>query len=196
MTQIIPPGYVSTAIRLSSLLFTDGFALITMGNRLPGDADPGEAASLIADALDISQIQNPLSTAVTIDQVVTFTDEFSGLATMSLTGSNANQMPPVNSAVLIEKRTPVRGRRAQGRNFWPCLVQEAAVDAQGQIEAGVLDTLQDIFDTFHTQLVTDGVGPVILQNEEGQTPPITPPPPVTRFVVDPVFATQRRRMRR
>ena len=196
MALIIPEGYGFASIRLDSTMFTDGYALITGGYHLPTGGGVADLCVAIAQALQDSEIQNPLSSAITITRVDAVTETSSGAATLTITGSNSNQMPPSNSAVLVNKRTATRGRRARGRNFWPGLVQEGAVDARGVIESGVVDTLQSVFDDFQESLDLAGAFPVILQNEEGNTAPISPPPQVTRFVVDAQFASQRRRMRR
>ena len=109
-----------------------------------------------------------------------------------VTGTASTQPLTVNTAVLINKTTGLGGRRNRGRMFVPPVKpQEAGVDGTGLISSIELSTLQGLWDSFYGQMITTGYTPQLFH----QTAPFTPTP-VTGFVVQPMVATQRRRMRR
>jgi hypothetical protein len=196
MAQIIPSGYVSTVIHIASGAFTDGEALITMGNHIPGDGGASDAAVAVANAMVSAGIEAQLANETLIPLVECFTATTEGAATTVIEGDLSGPLVPPQVCLLVEKRSALRGRRAQGRNFWPHMLVEDNVDDSGNVLTARLTALQTFFDDFWEALDTSGAFPVILQGEEGISSPISPPPPVTRFVVDPLVSTQRRRLRR
>lgn len=193
---IIPANHCQTVTTITSPNVTDGYSLITLGIAHTPGKTLSQVAVDVLTAMDDANITNALANDATITQTMAYTDTSTGLATASLAGTNSNPMPPPNVSVLVAKRTTARGRRGQGRNFWPQLVQVGALSERGLLDATVLNNLQDIFDDFREALIASDLTPCILQNDEGQTPALDPPPSVTRFVVDGMVSTQRRRLRR
>lgn len=116
-----------------------------------------------------------------------------------VTGGMAGNPLPQNSAMLFRKRTSAAGRRGRGRLYLPG-IQEQDVSALGVIDGAVVTALQARADAWMDWLTGVEVGsvaypPVILHRTEGIG--VEPPPtPVTALVIDPVIATQRRRLRR
>lgn len=115
-------------------------------------------------------------------------------------GTMSAASPPQNVALLIRKLTAVGGHKNRGRMYLPPFFGEGGVDQLGRIESASYSALTSRLNQFWTDLTekTTGslhvYGPVIFHNDYGaQTPD---PTPITSFYVDPVVATQRRRLRR
>jgi hypothetical protein len=101
---------------------------------------------------------------------------------------------PQNCATLIRKRTGLAGRRRQGRMYLPA-PYEGGVGPTGLIVAGDFNLLQTASNTFLAAVNSsiNSEGMVILHSSGISAAPV--PTPVTQLVVDPVIATQRRRLR-
>jgi hypothetical protein len=108
--------------------------------------------------------------------------------------TNTGDPLPQNSAVLVRKRTGLAGRRRQGRMYLPPIYNQS-VSAVGRIDAGGLTALQTSTDVFLSSLNNSPnlQGMVILHSTGISTAPV--PTPVTTLTVQPIIATQRRRMR-
>lgn len=119
-----------------------------------------------------------------------------------------------NTAVLFEKQTQQAGRGKQGRMFLPGLVADIKVDRNGAIDPTILAGLVTAADDWHGAIVggTEVVNVVLFHadyvrdpsvpydpTEKFQTMMVNPnantPTIVSGFLVDPVVATQRRRLR-
>lgn len=113
----------------------------------------------------------------------------------STTGAHAaqNLLPP-NVAVLIDKQSGVSGRRNRGRMYIP-FIDEGTVGASGVL-TGAEQTLfqsmaNSLFTNLNSSVTLKTSGAVILHS---QTP--TTPTPCTKFAVESIVATQRRRLLR
>jgi hypothetical protein len=107
------------------------------------------------------------------------------------TGGGGAQLPQ-NCAYLLKKVTASAGRRNRGRMYVPVFIgAEGDVDNTGKITESVRLAIQDVFRPAFFKL-TD----VILHSQAGIGPAPGPPTPITALNLDPVIATQRRRMRR
>lgn len=95
-------------------------------------------------------------------------------------------------AYLIHKNTALGGRAGKGRMYLPG-VTESAVNANGSIDSGTLDTLTADIETFGSAIAALGIDPVVLHGEDS---PLSTPTPITSLTVDSIVATQRRRLRR
>lgn len=105
-------------------------------------------------------------------------------------GTSDTETLPQNCSVLVHKRTATGGRRGRGRMFVPPFRPlENAVGATGVITAAALATIQGWFTTLYGQHTW------FLLHDNGT---LLPPAPtaITSFQVDPIIATQRRRLRR
>jgi hypothetical protein len=97
-----------------------------------------------------------------------------------------------NCALLVKKNTALGGRRNRGRFYAPpTFLNEGAVDASGNIAAGPLATLQTLWTNLFNELATADLEPQLFH--QGAGAPV--PTPIVAFTVDPMIATQRRRMR-
>lgn len=192
MAVIIPDSHYQVVVHYSDAAVTDGESLVILGFEAPAlqDAEVAVEFALAYQAADLMQIQPQ---GVILSQVDVITENTKIEAPASIDGESSSPRLPPNCALLVEKVTSRRGRRARGRNFWPLAMFESQVSPTGSLDPS---GIQELFDDFFTELTTRGLAPVILQGDTGVTPPLSPPPNVTRFVVDPVIGTQRRRMRR
>jgi hypothetical protein len=106
---------------------------------------------------------------------------------------------PQNCALLVRKRTASAGRRNRGRFYMPLLgVLEAAVSQIGVINAADVTNAQARVDLWFDAMNAGGAEatpPVILHSDGGVTAP-GDPTPITSWHVEPIIATQRRRLRR
>lgn len=107
-------------------------------------------------------------------------------------GPNSANTVPSNTAVLVKKLSGLRGRSNRGRMYVPG-VHEGDVNPNGTISAGVVTALQGFADLMLDGFseVGGGCQMVILHDQTVSDPPTI----VTELQVDPVVATQRRRMR-
>lgn len=109
-----------------------------------------------------------------------------------LVGTAAAATLTPNVAILWNKTTALGGRRNRGRAFIPPYAPgEGSVDSLGVINSGVVTATQALYDTFFAALVTAEFTPVLFH----QSAPFTPTP-ITAFTMQPLVATQRRRLRR
>ena len=123
---------------------------------------------------------------------------------VNVAGTGSAGTMPQNCAVLVRKNTNLGGREGRGRMYVPGL-RETDVSPAGAITGAVVTAWQTKFNNFFNNLVNPPPGtgvtsdpscpPVILHTvpQLGLTPP---PTPIVGFTVDPVIATQRRRLRR
>lgn len=100
---------------------------------------------------------------------------------------------PSNCAFLLKKISGFAGRRNRGRMYVPFFIgSEADVDSKGRIVESQRVAIENVFrPAFHEP--TD----VILHSKATALAPDPPAPtPIVRLDLDPLIATQRRRMRR
>lgn len=109
-----------------------------------------------------------------------------------ITGAATGSAVPPNCAVLINKVTLSGGRRNRGRLFVPpTFPSEGAVDSAGTIASTQLGFLQTYWSSFQAAALAAGYTPVLFHNAAPYTPT-----DVASLLVQPLMATQRRRMRR
>lgn len=107
-------------------------------------------------------------------------------------GTRTSSPPPSNCALFVRKTTGFLGRRYKGRMYFPAgfLIADQ-VSAIGAIDpSSGLPTLQTRANATYNALVENLVPPVLLHS----VAPFTPTP-IQTFAVQPVIATQRRRLR-
>lgn len=114
--------------------------------------------------------------------------------------STSGPFLPQNVAVLIHKNTARAGVRFRGRMYIPS-VAEQSVNSVGALDAAWQATYQAIADTWQADLedaVSTGLDQLVLLHEPSTAPvpsPVPAPTPITTMFVDPIAATQRRRLR-
>lgn len=114
----------------------------------------------------------------------------------AVAGGRSEPPMPQNCAVLVHKRTASAGRRNRGRFYLPG-INEQAVDGTGRLIAGDLLTgLITQAGEFLGDYATGGVGNLYLLHSDpvGVEGPGAPTQ-ITALQVDPIIATQRRRLR-
>lgn len=123
------------------------------------------------------------------------------------TGQDINEPSPVSTAIIIEKRSALSGRRNRGRMYIPA-VNDSLVDIAGNLLPVPLAAYQTEIDTFLTTVNTvlgGGEGGMYLLHSKGwngtrEDEPADPgnapaPTKVTSLVVKSKIGTQRRRIR-
>lgn len=121
-------------------------------------------------------------------------------------GLTSHDSIPSNSAVLVKKLTGLGGRRNRGRMYMPWMVGHNEVDELGNIDSGELGDIQTIADAWQADVEDGGFQALVIAQRfydrawnvagrrlvsvEGSTNP------VSTLVVEPMIATQRRRMPR
>jgi hypothetical protein len=211
MTVFVPQGYGHAIFSMS--LTGDNEALaVTLGVR---DQDPvvntpNEIAAGLFDAFG-DEILPELTNVITLTQCEVFLQRDgdswddvppdTGVATGAVAGSETGQSAVQNTAYLVHKRSAEGGRRGRGRWYLPG-VAEGDVSPAGAVTSGRQTTMNaalvDFLARFGAAGLTD-MAPVILHGLIGSS---TPPPGfgdptlITAMTLDPVAATQRRRLRR
>jgi hypothetical protein len=115
-------------------------------------------------------------------------------------GAWSQRNPPINCCLLVEKRTSKGGKRYRGRMYLPAAwVSSNATASSGQLDNGERDSFGSKLTAFYNAITSPTMGtafqPVLLHNqgEAGGTNFI--PTEITSFGIDPMLATQRKRMR-
>jgi hypothetical protein len=124
-------------------------------------------------------------------------DPLTVFAAQDISGDSTSNKLPQNCALLVTKVTERSGRTGKGRIFVPNILSEGDVDDVGVIAGGTVTEFQDIFDDFNQALSDPPSGPsfpAVLLHNSG-VPGGTTPSPITRWAVNGVIATQRRRLR-
>jgi len=112
-----------------------------------------------------------------------------GSATSAVTGSNAISPCPPNVCFLLKKNTARGGRKGKGRGFLPPIwIAENNVDAAGVLAGTNLTALNVLWANALTDLASASK-PAVLLHSDGSTPDV-----ITSWFVEPVVATQRRRL--
>lgn len=190
MAVIIPAGYAQAIYEFQRSGDADPYNVI-FGVDISSDPDLAAVRGRLTDAF-VTNLAPQMNNAQTLTLVTVQTaGQIESLA-VNVPGEVAAQDLPPNCAVLVSKTTNFRGRATRGRNYWPGFIAEGSVNGLGEIDADDLAGLQDAFANWGAELVLEGYPVVILHDE---TSPITAPTLVTNFVVRPLIATQRRRLR-
>lgn len=200
-----PPGFAMCSYELKHSLMSRS-AFITFGLD-PSATDPTAVATTVRAAfMQPGSLFSILDTQCTLQNTrvalgtdggedLVGSDPTTGACTKALTS-----LPP-NCAVLVHKRTARGGRRGRGRMYLPW-----AINASSVTEGGVLTPADQLVIQTAVSVwlsgIASGAGPVVLLHRPSspdiQGPPTTPGSPntVTSLVVDPLIATQRRRLGR
>ena len=168
MTLIIPPGFGSAAIVMTSTEGTPVF-VTTVGVDLSAVGGDFVAAANNVFASFTSTLGITQDSSITVDRVtLAVGDDGPGGSVDSteapIVSGRSGSMVPVSMAAIARKSTNVLGRRGRGRMFLPGVLTQTEVTEGGQISTTRQGTLQPILNDFYDALV------------EGTTPhPATPP---------------------
>lgn len=203
MTLVIPEGFGSAIISLRWAGDPEPMA-VTLG--IAGDA--ANEDDVITAAGGISNAFKDNVMPLLADDVELFNVELTyqltplpdepiiGISTQTEAGSQDGTLLPQNCAYLCHKRTASGGRGGRGRFYLPG-VEEANVDNLGNIDGSFLTVANAALAVFLTDLFDAPViqNAVVLHDSEGAFADADPHV-ITTMVMDPVIATQRRRLRR
>jgi hypothetical protein len=201
----IPPGYAGFTVRLSHASVSRP-AYITGGVEIV--TPPVTSVAVVLETIFAgagSDFAELMDFDVTIGPVTAYIGQDGGESivqsgTLTRNGGVATTSLPGNCAVLVHKRTARGGRRGRGRWFIPWTIGESNVDEAGKITPANVTQLQ----TEMTALLGDfdSIGlPLVVLHEPSAPDAENPttaglPNRVTQLVVDPLIATQRRRLGR
>lgn len=199
-----PPGYASCSYELKHTLMTRS-AYITFGVD-PTGTDPAAVADLLrgqfaATGSLFSCIDSNVVLVGTRVSLGTDTGEdLVGASVTQVLCTRALTSLPANCATLVHKITARGGRRGRGRMYIPWAIASATVTEAGTIVSGDVTAVQNAVNAWRTAVIAT-VGPLVLLHRPSLPevqPPTTPGPPneITSMVVDPLVATQRRRLGR
>jgi hypothetical protein len=192
MPLIFPAGYFATDLEFESANFEQGTAHVILGWQGNGT----DTASSIATAVGDSYVTNliPVTDAsVSLGSVTGYNTLTATEVSYDEPGAGTGDLAPPSIALLTKKLVVERGPRAKGRSYWPGILLDNSLNERGAMSTSDQASYQTRFDDF---LIDVGARiPVILQNTEGQSSPLDPPPEVGRFEVQLLAATQRRRLR-
>jgi hypothetical protein len=198
-----PPGFATCSYELRhSLLSRSAFITFAVD---PTATDPqvvadqcvsafGAAGSLLA-CID----QNVTMLAARVALGTDGTSDVVAIGAGPIVCTWAGSSLPPNCAVLVHKRTARGGRRGKGRMYIPWAAG-SAIPENGTVMAADVTRVGASFTAWRNALATNP-GPLVLlhRNSEPGIPnpsPAGPPDTVTGHTVDPLIATQRRRLGR
>lgn len=195
--MVIPPdgAAVTVPIRHSSVTRR---SVITFGcDNLTGSNDPDAVASIIQGAIDnagglASIVDNGCTLGpveIRLGQVGA--DPLLGFASTTFLGTRSQSSVSPNVALLVKKRSALGGRMNRGRMFIPWAVREDQLDEGGIIAAADVTTAQNAMNTMLADLTAANV-PMHIFHQTA----LVLAPAVTALIVDPLVATQRRRLGR
>lgn len=114
------------------------------------------------------------------------------VVTHNQVGTGSWPPPPPNTAIIQRKATGLAGRANRGRMYWPAIfVDQAAIDTDGTMSGAPFTHFQSVAAGMLAHMNSNFISPVIIHASGA-----TPTPISSLSVVEPIAATQRRRMRR
>jgi hypothetical protein len=191
MTLQIPNGFGQAVAQFGFTLGQSNPMAMVFGYSNLGSADGPTNATSIGDRIDAIFGGTGFTDQVIFQQLSVLQNPGSetGLATYSTPGGNNSPSFPPNTCLLVHKTSSTGGRQGRGRMYWPSLATADANEA-GVINPASLPGFQTLMTGLITQLGLDLTPMVILHTSVATSPSL-----VTALVVDPIAATQRRRMR-
>lgn len=187
MALNIPPGFSQVAVELQYILRPKPWYVTFGVDAAPGEVDASGILTAFRNAW-----QSSFDTSTTIVGLQMWDMANKVAATGPYAGSaGAGTYGPPNCAVLLKKRTTMIGRRHRGRIFMPMIASQSVhIQESGQLDTAFVTATQTKCNTWMTALGTGGWGMTINHNDSA-----LPPTSVVQLIVDPVIATQRRRLR-
>lgn len=206
--QEIPPGFAAIAIELRHTLQARS-AYLTWGCRIDGGiaVDTVPTATLVAvNQTGTGRFRDQLDTNVSILSCTARIGQDGGpplvfVSASSLAGLSSNNTSPPNVALLFRKRSNRGGRRGRGRLFIPWVSTSATVDEAGKLSTIGFNNYSTIGSNLLTALAAANVPMVLLHTpshdlKSGTGSNTGAPDLVTSITLDPLIATQRRRLGR
>lgn len=187
---------------MATLMIPTGHAQVSQALQLSGDSAPyyitygiaSPVASGLAETLRgifVTAWTAPVHTSYSISTCRVRDESSYDEYTANTPGAFTGTALPQNVACLIEKLSLAVGRRNRGRIYMPGVLGASGnVDANGSIQSSRLSQLQTVCTTWLGALTSASHHMVILHSSGTPTPTS-----VSSLSVDPVVATQRRRLR-
>lgn len=181
--------------------FASGGGTTTLGFYTDANG-AGEADSIVNDFGDAwtTRLRATTDTDVTLATIRWETETLSGDVFKGQAGTAGHTSPSPNTSVLVSYAAAEKGPRNRGRSYWPGLIGEGNIDERGVIAPTIALAIQTAVTLFFADClaVPDVLSQNIPQTQyPGQaTPPNIPWPQVLTQSVQPLVATQRRRLRR
>lgn len=199
-----PPGFAACSYELKHTLMSRS-AFITFGVD-PTETDPNAIASSLAAAFGSSgALLASMDSSVQLQQTrvslgTDGTADIVGSSQQLVACTRAISSLPPNCATLVHKTTARGGRRGRGRMYIPWSIVSTSVSESGVIVGADVTLVQNAVNAW-VSAVQSLVGPLVLLHRESGPevqPPTVPGPPnvITAWRVDPLVATQRRRLGR
>lgn len=127
-------------------------------------------------------------------------DPLAVVGTGNSVGSRTASMMPQNVALLVQKRSLTGGKRGRGRFYIPWILRDEEVVETGLVDGTALAAFQDHATTMLDELASGGGGadpaPMVILHDSSGLGPEPGPSEVVSLTVDPMVATQRRRLGR
>lgn len=199
MPTVIPEGFAQASALFDRIAGGDeAFVVTGHGLGLPPN-DPTDVANAVFDAWEGSEIGTQfMATTWRMRQVSVRVNRGNGIETGTSTraaipGQASSPALPPNVAVLVRKVTGLGSREGRGRMYLPG-TQEDIVNDNGVIIAPHLGNWQPFAQQFNALCAFNNVELHVLHSlpQLGGAPA---PTPVATLVVQPLVATQRRRIR-
>ena len=198
------PGFATCSYELKHASMSRS-AFLTFGVDCTGTDPNATAISLVAAFSFAGSLLSCIDSNVTLQntRVSQGTDggeDLVGASPQVVACTMSGTSLPANCAVLVQKLTSRGGRRGRGRMYIPWAATTSGVGEDGKLVAGDVTRVTAAVQVWLPK-VAELVGPVVLLHRESGPevdPPTTPGPPnvVTSIRVDPLVATQRRRLGR
>lgn len=201
MTIILPVDTAQVTLTYTGDVFDSGGGATVLGFWSTEAWSVGRLTTLATDVRDswLANLQDVTADNVTLAAIRAISTVVGADLVVGQSGTISTTQAPPNVSVLVNYSSEYRLRRGKGRSFFPGLVPESAINEQGVFDPGYLGPLQDAIEAFFDDIVgSEEVAQqqVILQNEEGQSPPIDQPVTVVSRNVSSKVASQRRRLRK
>lgn len=110
---------------------------------------------------------------------------------VAVAGTGGTGVAPPNVALLVRKNTVYGGRKYRGRMFWPGILTGSEINPDGTIASATVTALQTHFNALYADCAAGAGSRMQLLHNDGTTAPTD----LASFTVQPVCATQRRRLR-
>jgi hypothetical protein len=190
--MIIPSGYAQIVAPFHHALLTRAAAIV-YGVRVDvALGGPSDLADYIETIWE-SELQGMVDSNVSMGPFHASWNQgagvLSGDGTQTFAGGLSDTTVAPNTAILISKTTSTPGRKGRGRMYFPWAATDASTNEAGQLDGAAVTAIQGLFDDWHQAHIDQDVPPVLLHTGVG-TPSL-----IDAFTVQPLLATQRRRMR-
>lgn len=201
MTIAFGPENMITRLVYETANFATGGGTTTLGWYVTSvDPSAGEnVAETVRDAWN-ARLKAATDSDITLVEVQWENADYSGSVAAGIAGTGSVTGPVPSACTLVSYHSIGKGPRNRGRSYLPGLVGEGSVDERGTLTGGIVASIQTNVNNFFADVIAspEVVAQAITQSSSpGQvTTPILPWPQVNTRVVQPIMATQRRRMRR